>query len=65
MNDWKVKAFLVVQGKESACQGRRHRRPGFDDPLLEEMATHSSVLAWRIPWREKPGGIYSLWGHKS
>jgi len=37
---------------------------GFDDPLQEEMATHSSTLAWRIPWTEKPGGLYSLWGHK-
>ena len=28
------------------------------------MATHSSILAWRIPWREEPGGLYSPWGHK-
>ena len=27
------------------------------------MATHNSILAWRIPWREEPGG-YSPWGHK-
>ena len=33
-------------------------------PFLEkEIATHSSILAWKIPWTEKPGG-YSLWGHK-
>ena len=31
--------------------------------LEKEMATHSSTLAWRIPWREEPGG-YSPWGHK-
>ena len=37
---------------------------GGEDPLEKEMATHSSVLAWRIPWTEEPGG-YSLWGHKS
>ena len=30
--------------------------PGSDDPLEEEMATHSSILAWRFPWTEKPGG---------
>ena len=30
-----------------------------DDPLEEGMATHSSVLAWRIPWTEEPGGLYS------
>ena len=31
-----------------------------EDPLEETMATHSSILAWRIPWTEKPGGIQSL-----
>ena len=29
------------------------------------MATHSSILAWRIPWTEEPGGTYSPWGHKA
>ena len=33
------------------------------DPLEEGMATHSSVLAWRIPWTEEPGGLHP-WGHK-
>ena len=33
-----------------------------EDPLEEEMATHSSILAWRIPWTEEPVG-YSPWGH--
>ena len=32
---------------------------GREDPLEEEMATHSSVLAWRIPWTEEPGGLQS------
>ena len=31
-----------------------------EDPLKEEMATHSSILAWRIPWTEKPGGLQSI-----
>ena len=30
--------------------------PGLEDPLEEGMATHSSILAWRIPWTEEPGG---------
>ena len=30
---------------------------GWEDPLEEEMATHSSILAWRIPWTEEPGGL--------
>ena len=34
---------------------------GREDPLEEEMATHSSILAWRIPWTEEPGS-YSPWG---
>ena len=34
--------------------------PGREDPLEEEMATHSSVLAWKIPWTEKPGGLQSM-----
>ena len=36
---------------------------GREDPLEEGMATHSSILAWRIPWTEDLAG-YSLWGHK-
>ena len=35
---------------------------GWDDPLEKEMETHSSILAWRIPWTEEPG--YSPWGCK-
>ena len=32
------------------------RSLGWEDPLEEGMATHSSILAWRIPWTEEPGG---------
>ena len=35
-----------------------------EDPLEEGMATHSSILAWDIPWTEEPGRLYSPWGHK-
>ena len=31
-----------------------------EDPLEKEMATHASILAWRIPWREEPGGLQSV-----
>ena len=38
-------------GKESACNaGDLVRSLGWEDPLVKEMATHSSILAWRIPW---------------
>ena len=35
------------------------RSLGWEDPLEKEMAIHSSVLAWRIPWMEEPGGLQS------
>ena len=40
------------------------RSLGREDPLEEGMATHSNILAWRVPWTEEPGGLYSPWGHK-
>ena len=40
------------------------RSLGQEDPLEKEMATHSSTLAWRIPWTEEPGGLLALRGHK-
>ena len=33
---------------------------GWEDPLGKEMATHSRILAWRIPWTEEPGGLQSM-----
>ena len=39
--------------------------PGLEDPLEEGMATHSSILAWRIPWTEEPGGLQSMWLQES
>ena len=32
----------------------------WEDPLEEEMATHSGILAWKIPWTEEPGGLQSI-----
>ena len=53
-----------ASGKEFDCQWRRHKRWiqswGWEDPLEEEMATHSSILVWRIPWTEKPGRLQSM-----
>ena len=40
-----------------ATQERWVRSPGQEDPLEKGMATHSSILAWRIPWTEEPGGL--------
>ena len=44
-------------GKESACKETWVQSLGWEDRLKEEMATHSSILAWRIPWTEEPGGL--------
>ena len=46
-----------------AMQETRVRSLGWEDPLEKEMSTHSSVLAWRIPWTEEPGGLQSM-AHK-
>ena len=35
-----------------------------EDPLEKEMATHSRILAWEIPWREGPGGLQSMWSQR-
>ena len=42
-----------------AVQETRVQALGWEDPLEEETATHSSILAWRIPWTEEPGGLQS------
>ena len=39
--------------------------PGWEDPLEKEMATHLSILAWRIPWTEEPGGLQSMGSQES
>ena len=45
-----VKNLLAVQETQVRCLD-------WEDPLEKEMATHSSILAWKIPWTEKPGGL--------
>ena len=49
-----------LSGKESTCQARDVGLVSQEDPLEKEMATHSSILAWRIPWMEEPGGLQSM-----
>ena len=48
----------------SAMQETWVRSLGREDPLEKEMATHSSILAWRIPWTEEPGGLQSIGSQK-
>ena len=51
-------------GKESTCNagdaGDSGSIPGLEDSLEEGIATHSSILAWRIPWTEEPRGLQSM-----
>ena len=53
-----------ASGKEPTCQCRSHetrvRSPGREEPLEKGVAIHSSILAWRIPRTEEPGGIQSM-----
>ena len=62
-------AFLLTEpegfsagsdGKEAAVQETWVQSLGREGPLEEDMATHSSVLAWRMPWTEEPGGLQSM-----
>ena len=55
-------ASLVAQRLKRlpGMQETRVRSLGWEDPLEQEMATHSSMLAWRIPWREEPGRLQSM-----
>ena len=43
-----------------AMRETRVRSLGWEDPLEKEMATHSSTLAWKIPWTEEPDGLQSM-----
>ena len=69
--NWKVLYSCYLLGfpggasdKDSTCQCRKQERRvsslGQEDPLEEGMATYSSILAWRIPWTEEPGGLQSM-----
>ena len=46
-------------------QETRIQSLGWEDPLEKEVATHSSILAWEIPWTEEPGGPQSMGSQKS
>ena len=62
MESW---ACLVAQSVKNlpagfaGDAGKAVRSLGQEDPLEKEMATHSSILAWEIPWTEEPGRLYS------
>ena len=55
---WTVKNLLAMQETWVQSLGR-------EDPLEKEMTTHSSILAWKIPWTEEPGRLQSMGLQKS
>ena len=57
----RVSQVSLQEGIHLPMPETRVRSLGWEDPLEKEMATHSSILAWRIPWTEEPG---RPWGHK-
>ena len=70
-----VSKELMVQSKVLPLLAQMVRNPppveetgvqslGQEDPLEEGMATHSSILAWRMPWTEEPGGLQSMESHR-
>ena len=58
----RLQSSLVAQmvKNQPAMQETQVQFLGQEDPLEKEMATHSSILAWRIPWTEEPGGLQSM-----
>ena len=59
-----------LSGKEFTCnagdlQETQVQSLGREDPLEKEMATHSSILSWEIPWTEETGGLQSMGSQKS
>ena len=59
--------MLLVKNVSASAGDRRDMRQslGWKDPLDEEIASHSSILAWRIPWTEEPGGLQSMGSQES
>ena len=57
-----LRASLVAQSVRNlpAVQETRVRSLGWEDPLEKEMATHSSILSWKISWTEEPGVLQSM-----
>ena len=57
-------SWLSVKKSLPAMQETQVRSLGWEDPLEKEMAAHSCILAWEIPWTEKPGGLPFMGSHR-
>ena len=63
MQNWTSLVAQMVK-RLPAMQESWVRSLGWEDPLEKGMATHSSTLAWEIPWTEEPGGLQSMWSQR-
>ena len=75
-SSWSVRKLLSLLGAFPVAHWNRIHLPvqetqetwvrslGREDPLEEEMATHSSILAWKVPWTEEPSGLQSMGSHR-
>ena len=63
---WASQVVLVVKNPPANAGDIRDvgSVSGWEDPLEEGMAAHSSILAWRVPWSEEPGGLLSVELHR-
>ena len=52
--------YFIIPSIWASQQETQVRSLGWGDPLEKAMATHSSILAWKIPWTEEPGGLRSM-----
>ena len=60
VESWASQVALVVRNPPANVGDIRFSSLDQEDPLEEGMATHSSILAWRIPWTEEPGRLQSI-----
>ena len=65
MEPWDIPSLPEWAGPQASVNQSGVRspglgEPGWNDPLKKEVATHSSIHAWRIPWTEEPGGLRSI-----
>ena len=63
-SDW-LPRWLSGKGSSLPMLEARVRSLGWRDSLEEEMATHSGILVWEIPWTEEPGGLQSMGSQES
>ena len=64
IKDYDINTSLLVVAQmiknQPAMKETGVRSQGREDPLEKEIATHSSILSWKIPWTEEPGGVWSI-----